>query len=312
MKKIVRLTESDLVRLVKRVINEQVIKSMSDLKSQQTYSDYYGGKISSTNTKQELKKTGEGYYEKNIWPDKSQMQRDVLDPYKVTPDLSMRKQVMEQFYKKYGRYPTDDDFKNVDPSKYEYKDLLDWISWTIKWFGPQGKLASKVIEVAQGLIFMYLSNQSKTMFDEVINFINGISYFLKAGDISIPIPSSINDFIKRVINYLENNKKVGFLFKKVAGLTETANEIYNNMSRFKQIVVCVLVKYFGSTIEKTIDIIINYFLVPLNDLLGYFNPTLSSYGNSCIEVLKSIKGSISTAKILIVDIDKANIIGGIK
>jgi len=305
------ITESQKDNILKYYdINEQggVIRSPSDLKVnqgnkfQQVSQDIAGRQAVNNLTKMTQQPS-------NVYPDKTQIQRDVLDPYNVTPELAMRKKVMEEFYKKYGRYPTDNDFKQFKPEKYKYaKEIIDWISWIIKWLGPQGQLASRIVDAAHGLFYFYLSKSVSELSEQVINFFYGINYLMKALNESIPIPTSIDNFIKKIIDWF-NKFKVSDVIQKLTQLGHKINDKFSKLNKFTQTILCVLAKYFGSAIEKGLDVIINFILIPLNELISVFNPTLGSYIDFAISLLTAMKGSIKTAKLIVTDIDKPQIIG---
>jgi len=232
------------------------------------------------------------------------IQRDVLDPSKVDPDYT-KKQILAQFYKKYGRMPTFKDFQTLD-TNMSFNDIVDWIVWALKWMGPQGKLAARIGEAAQGLVFFIQAYKTSGLFGQVSNFVNGLSKFLSVANVNLKIPG-LDSTIKKITDFLSKGSFQNIIQKLMAkGIA--LNQDFDKQSKLTQAIITLLAEIFGERINISLKWIVNNLMTPLYELIKNLNPTIAKYIDNFIKYLNVFMGMIKTAKLIIDDPDTEGIL----
>ncbi len=232
------------------------------------------------------------------------IQRDVLDPSKVNPDYT-KNQISAQFYKKYGRMPTPEDFQTLD-TNMSFNDMVDWIVWALKWMGPQGQLAARIGEAAQGLVFFIQAYKTSDLFGQVSNFVNGLSKLLSVANVNLKIPG-LDSTIKKITDFLKRGSFQNIIQKLITkGIA--INQNFDKQSKLTQAIITLLAEIFGEGIIITLKWIVNNLMTPLYELIKTYNPTIAKYIDNFIRYLNVFMGMIKTAKIIIDDPDTKGIL----
>lgn len=222
---------------------------------------------------------------------------DNLDPNKVNRDARLRNEVEIEFFKKYGRKPTKDDFEKYDPIKdNDILQAIDWILWILKWAGPEAKLAASIVEVGEGIAYICIAlspEYENNISGRVSNVLNGLGKLFGLFNIKLTIPG-LSSSIQKMIDFMGKGgftKGVSDLIKKKI----ISASGFPNLANWIQVLVGMLAKVLGKNVVTVLTSIEQTILTPIYNMIKYLSPKVASYIDYFIKNLEVIISSINLA-----------------